>query len=73
MRAASQATQLIISTQSVTLLDELAEPEDVIVVERKGSQSTFRRLDIAQLEGWLDEYSLGELWKKNVLGGRPSL
>jgi predicted ATPase len=71
MRAASQSMQVIVSTQSVTLLDELAEPEDVIVVERSGGQSTFRRLDPSELEGWIDAYSLGELWEKNVLGGRP--
>lgn len=71
MRSASQATQLIVSTQSVTLLDELAEPEEVIVVERKDKESSFRRLDPEALKAWLDEYTLGELWEKNVLGGRP--
>lgn len=71
MRAASKSAQLVVSTQSVTLLDALAEPEEVIVVERAGGQSTFQRLDPAALESWLGEYSLGELWEKNVLGGRP--
>jgi len=54
----------------------LAEPDEVIVVERKGSErdgseSLFRRLDPEALRGWLEEYTLGELWEKNVLGGRP--
>ncbi|HTX36313.1 MAG TPA: AAA family ATPase, partial [Bryobacteraceae bacterium] len=62
--------QVIISTQSAALLNEFA-PEDVIVVERINGESTFRRLDSAQLSEWLEEYSLGELWQKNVLGGRP--
>ncbi len=62
--------QVIISTQSAPLLNEFA-PEDVIVVERINGESTFRRLDSAQLSEWLEEYSLGELWQKNVLGGRP--
>lgn len=62
--------QLIVSTQSAALLNEFA-PEDVIVVEREQGESTFRRLDPAQLSEWLQEYSLGELWQKNVLGGRP--
>jgi predicted ATPase len=62
--------QVIVSTQSAPLLNEFA-PEDVIVVERKDGQSTFRRLESAQLSEWLEEYTLGELWQKNVLGGRP--
>jgi predicted ATPase len=62
--------QVIISTQSAPLLNEF-EPEDVIVVERCGGQSEFRRLESAGLSEWLGEYTLGELWQKNVLGGRP--
>lgn len=64
--------QIIISTQSAPLLDEF-EPKDVIVVERSQGQSTFRRLNPAELTEWLKEYSIGELWQKNLLGGRPRL
>jgi len=62
--------QVIISTQSALLLNEFA-PEDVIVVERTNGESTFRRVDSTHLSEWLEEYTLGELWQKNVLGGRP--
>jgi predicted ATPase len=62
--------QVIVSTQSAQLLNEFS-PEDVIVVERTQGESVFRRLDSAQLSGWLEDYTLGELWQKNVLGGRP--
>jgi predicted ATPase len=62
--------QVIISTQSAPLLNEF-EPQDVIVVERTNGESTFRRLDSSHLSEWLEEYTLGELWQKNVLGGRP--
>jgi predicted ATPase len=62
--------QVIVSTQSAPMLNEF-EPEDVIVVERTNGESTFRRLDSSHLSEWLEEYSLGELWQKNVLGGRP--
>jgi predicted ATPase len=62
--------QVIVSTQSAPLLNEFA-PEDVIIVERTQGQSTFRRLESAHLSEWLQEYALGELWQKNVLGGRP--
>ena len=69
-QAAKQWKQVIVSTQSAPLLNEFA-PEDVIVVERTQGQSTFRRLQSDQLSEWLGEYALGELWQKNVLGGRP--
>lgn len=66
----SVVNQAIISTQSAALLNYFA-PQDVIVVERANSQSAFRRLESEQFSEWLREYSLGELWQKNVLGGRP--
>lgn len=70
IQSASKNTQIIISTQSVTLLNHFL-PEDVIVVERENEQSVFKRLDEEELSSWLGEYSLGELWDKNVIGGRP--
>ena len=63
--------QVIVSTQSAQLLSEF-DPSDVIVVERSGDESTFRRLEPEQLTQWLEEYSLGELWQKNIIGGRPA-
>ncbi|MFM0595070.1 MULTISPECIES: AAA family ATPase [Paraburkholderia] len=71
LKRASERNQLIVSTQSVELLDNM-DPEDVIVVDRKDNASTFHRLDATQLQDWLDDYSLGDLWKQNVLGGRPA-
>jgi len=62
--------QIIISTQSVELLDEF-DVEDIIVVDRVDDGSKFRRLDAKGLEDWLDDYTLSELWAKNVIGGRP--
>jgi predicted ATPase len=67
---ATERAQVVVSTQSVTLVNQLS-PEDVIVVDREGSESVFRRPSSADLGNWLDGYSLGELWEKNVLGGRP--
>ncbi|MFV0578505.1 MAG: AAA family ATPase [Fusobacterium ulcerans] len=64
--------QIIISTQSVELLNEF-DVEDVIVVNRSEEGSIFKRLDINGLEAWLEsDYALGDLWKKNILGGRLS-
>ena len=71
MKSVAQKKQLIVSTQSVELLNEF-EAKDVIVVDREEGSSSFRRLDEKGLLEWLKEYSLGELWKKNLLGGRPA-
>ena len=71
LKQATGLRQAIVSTQSVELLNNLA-PEDVIVTSREDGASTFRRLDGEALKDWLEDYTLGELWKKNILGGRPS-
>jgi predicted ATPase len=68
--AQSHGKQVIISTQSAPLLNEF-EPADIVVVERTNGESTFRRLKPEDLSEWLEEYTLGELWQKNILGGRP--
>ncbi len=70
VRSASQKAQVILSTQSVSLVNQFG-PEDLVVVDRKDGESVFRRLSEAELHSWLEDYSLGELWEKNVLGGRP--
>lgn len=70
MNSTSQEHQLIVSTQSVELVNEF-DAEDLIVVDKRGGASTFKRPDSEALSEWLAEYSLGELWKKNLLGGRP--
>lgn len=71
LNSVSLETQLIVSTQSVTLLNEF-DIQDVIVVNRREGQSTFDRLSEEDFITWLQDYSLGELWEKNILGGRPS-
>ncbi len=71
LQQASDRKQIIASTQSVDLVNQLA-PEDVIVTETHHGASVFHRLDASSLEDWLRDYSLGELWKMNVVGGRPS-
>jgi len=68
--AASSKKQIICTTQSVTFLNHFS-PQDIIVVDRNNGESVFKRLQIKDLSEWLDEYSIGELWEKNLLGGRP--
>ena len=70
IRAASTASQVVVATQSVTLIDQLAL-DDIVVAEREGGATTLSRPDPDRLRDWLDEYSLGELWQKNLIGGRP--
>ena len=71
LQHASDERQVIVSTQSADLVSEL-DPEDVVVVDRKDNASAFTRLEGDRLSGWLEDYALGELWKMNVLGGRPA-
>ena len=70
MKRASIDKQLIVSTQSSLVLDQF-EPEDILVTERVGEASRIRRLISEDLEEWLEDYSLGQLWEKNQFGGRP--
>jgi predicted ATPase len=70
LRSASTRMQIVVSTQSVPLLNEFSI-DDLIVVERENEVSVFKRLNEEEFSGWLDDYSVGELWEKNILGGRP--
>lgn len=70
MRSAAARTQIVAATQSATLASQF-EAEDLVIVETKDDASHFRRLSVAGLEGWLEDYRLGDLWEKNVLGGVP--
>ena len=71
VKKASLETQVVMATQSPCLLDHF-EPEDVIVADRVNGEVTFTRLDSKGLEAWLEDYSLGQLWEKNEIGGRPA-
>lgn len=68
---AATRTQLIIATQSATLLDHFGM-EDIVVVKREDGGSTFRRLEHKDYVRWLESYTVGELWTKNVITGGPS-
>lgn len=70
IKQAATQTQVIISTQSPLLLDNFT-PEDVLVADLVDDGTQLRRLESAKLESWLEDYSLGQLWEKNELGGRP--
>lgn len=70
--AASRNCQIIISTQSVNLINNF-DAEDIITVDKKDGQSIFNRLNSNGLEKWLEDYSLGELWTKSIINGQPTI
>lgn len=71
LRSASKRMQVIVSTQSAPLVDEFSI-DDLIVVEREQGATVFKRLNEEDFTNWLDDYTVSELWQKNILGGRPS-
>lgn len=71
IQSASDRTQVIISTQSPTLLD-FFDPHQIVAVNRRHGRSTFERLDPQQFAAWMEDYSVGELWQKNVVRGGPA-
>ena len=71
VKQAAVKSRVILATQSPILLDHF-EPEDVLVTDLVAGQTTFTRLDADDLKVWLEDYSLGQLWEKNELGGRPA-
>ena len=72
VNTASKYCQVILATQSTRLVDEFP-PENIIVAERdsSGNKSEFKKLNKEKLKEWLTEYSMGELWEKNIVGGKP--
>ena len=71
LKAVSLKHQVIVSTQSVELVNEF-EADDLVIVNRHQGETVFERTSGERLKSWLEDYSLGEVWKKNLLGGRPS-
>ena len=69
IKKASANSQVIVSTQSVNLVDNF-DADDIIAVDMKDHASCFQRLNKEKLSAWLDEYSIGELWDKNLIGGQ---
>ena len=70
VRSAARKKQIILATQSVSLVN-CFQPENILVTDRKDGQSVFKHLDNEQLSDWLDTYSLGDVWEKNIIGGQP--
>ena len=70
IRSASSKTQIILSTQSVTLANQFSW-QDIVVVDYLNNASVFRRLQEDEVKSWLSQYNIGDLWAKNLIGGTP--
>ena len=70
MREASKHTQLIVATHSDRLIRFL-KPHEVLVCELEEGEAKMRWADTLNLDKWLEDYSLDQLWEMNVMGGRP--
>ncbi|MDQ8192008.1 AAA family ATPase [Roseibacillus persicicus] len=70
LTSASEQTQILVATQSVTLVNHLL-PDQVWTVNREGDQSVFQKLDQTDYSNWLEDYALGDLWEKNLINARP--
>jgi predicted ATPase len=70
LKSASRHSQLLVATQSAALIDHF-EADDIVTVNLRDGCSTFKRLDPKELKEWLDEYTVSELWARNVIGGGP--
>ncbi len=70
IKAASAHCQVFIATQSISLVNDF-ELEDLVVIDRKGRHSEYTRPESEKLEAYLDAFSTGQIWEKNIIGGRP--
>ena len=71
IKALASDLQIIVATQSPLLVD-VFDLDEIIVLDLDDNRTTFRRLDASTYHEWLDDsFTPGELWQKNLLGGRP--
>ena len=70
IRSVSEERQVIVATQSPLLVD-CFDLDEIVVLELQDDETIFRRLDPDEYRRWLDEFTTGELWQQNLLGGRP--
>jgi predicted ATPase len=71
VKSASVHCTVVLATQSVGLVNHFA-PEDIVTVTREKAQSKFERQNSETLAVWLEDYAIGEIWERNLIGGTPS-
>ena len=70
IRSVSADRHVIVATQSPLLVDAF-DIDEIITLDLKEGRTKPRILDRSEYDGWLDEYTTGGLWQKNLLGGHP--
>lgn len=72
VKKATEYTQVIMATQSPRLIDSF-EYKDIIVAEkdRETGCTSLKRLNEDEIKIWLEDYSLSQVWEKNIIGGQP--
>jgi len=68
IRSASNRFQVIVATQSPSLLSQF-DAKDIITIDHLNGCSQFRRPDVNELQQWLEDYTLGEIWQKGIMNG----
>ncbi len=62
--------QIIVATQAPRFVDTF-DIDQIFVMDLEEGATRCRKLSRDAYDHWLENYSTGELWEKNVLGGRP--
>jgi len=70
IKAASSYCQVFVATQSISFVNNF-KLDDLVVIDRKGRSSEYHRPDSESLQAYLEEFSTGQIWEKNIIGGRP--
>ena len=71
IKALSRERQVIVATQSPLLVDAF-DLDEIFVLDMEDGRTEFRKLALDDYRVWLDEnFTPGELWQKNLFGGRP--
>ena len=66
----SMDRQIIVATQSPRFVDSF-DLDEIVVLELRDGRTECRRLEVHEYRRWIDQFTPGQLWEKNLLGGRP--
>ncbi len=71
IKSLSKERQVIIATQSPLLVDSFGL-EEILVLELQNGRTEIRKLNPDDYQVWIeDSFTAGDLWQKNLIGGRP--
>ena len=70
IKSLSTDRQVVVATQSPMLVDAF-DLSEIITLNLKDGRTEPRKLNPDEYREWLDDFTTGELWQKNLLGGQP--